>query len=621
MLDFADPVVLWILAAVPVLLLLVRWRRLPRTTAVPSLSLWEIARRMPREERTRRAPIDLRTLAELLAFSCLVLAAAIPRWRLSGEAGLDRVLVMDVSASMAALEEDGRRRIDLARQEAEEALREAGGEARFSLVLDPGGVVCQGVSAQEIQNRLENLQATDRPGNLLEAIGLAAEIARALSPGRVEQWVFTDSLPPGQARSDSTLRWFSVGQLRDNGGILSLHALPLGRQRIRASAVVANFGRFRGEFLLRARLDGAEVRLQQVSLGPGSVRWVDLGEFEARETAFFEVVLEPSDALATDNRAWADCGARSPKGLAWSGHRLEALERFFRAAGRMEPVYLAAGSAPPSPGGLTVCVQNSPTDWSEKNLLVIDPLESLPGLYRVGGSFNPGSLEVVSQHPLMRSVSLAGVRLSSARVLELSGTSWQVLARSQAGEPAIAVYEKGKTRILLVGFSLNPATTDWGLRHESFPVFWSNALEFLCGFGPKESASRARTKKTGQTFGSAGDAIQELSLEVADVSRPIVALKEATGPLVLERAGLYEILEQGLRFRFAANLFDRQETDLLRTIDTAEGRESSALRGGLAAERSGTPALRLDVLGIALAGALLLAAWGLWQSQLAGQKS
>ncbi|HEX7005302.1 MAG TPA: BatA and WFA domain-containing protein [Trueperaceae bacterium] len=188
-LSFLAPQFLWALLALPLIVVLhfLRTRRRPRV--VSALFLWRRARQAA-ESRRRFSPTWL-LLLQLLFATMAALALARPAISLQGPP--DRVLVIDASASMMALDDRGVR-LERAVREAEEllaggsrvALVRAGLEARVLAPLDS--------DRAQLREALRTLRAGDRSADLARALELAGSL---LPAGEVH--LFSDGpVPAGE---------------------------------------------------------------------------------------------------------------------------------------------------------------------------------------------------------------------------------------------------------------------------------------------------------------------------------------------------------------------------------------------------------------------------------------
>jgi hypothetical protein len=307
--SFGNPQGLWLLAlGVPILAFHFyrgRIRRLP----VPTLLFWE---RVLVEEERRTALRRLRHYASLLlnlaALVLLTSAVSDPEVKALSRPRSRVALVLDGTASMGAVEPDGRTRLDHAVDRARGFLRTLGPGDRASL-HDLSG---------------PRLPMSDDPGKLAESLAppppgrapadLRARLAEALAGGEDTTAVLFTDRPPAGAEDlleSGRLRWIRVGTPRDNSGWISGLAIRrAGEKRTTLSLTRADFsaaGTAREEILL---WNGREISRRPAKTAPGApsrVEWVLDPERhpEARieEGGLAEVALEPRDALPLDDVA------------------------------------------------------------------------------------------------------------------------------------------------------------------------------------------------------------------------------------------------------------------------------------------------------------------------------
>ncbi len=221
------PQTLWLVAVAGTagLLLLFLLRPRPTVLLVPSHVLWN--RALPR----RMNPLLKELIALLLQIAALLaIVGALGRPvseavepPLAEEEGVarprDRVVVVDCSASMAATEEDGTRRIDLARGEVEQLIAGLADGERMAIVMagaEPVVAVPLTGDTQRLGLAARTLRAGPGRADLAGALGRARSLLIGAEPP-VELRVFSDEtvaapeLPEGLA-----LIWAPVGTPRPN---------------------------------------------------------------------------------------------------------------------------------------------------------------------------------------------------------------------------------------------------------------------------------------------------------------------------------------------------------------------------------------------------------------------
>lgn len=306
---FAAAANVWMFAllGLVVLLYFLKLRRPP--CPVPSLVLW----RRVLDDRRVNAPFQrfkrqLLLWLQLLALLLLILAALQPYWKGGAGRGGRIIVLVDVSASMAALDRPGgRSRLDEAKGRIGELIDGLAGQEiclvsfsrgarRLTDFTDHAGLLRQG---------LAQLQVEDLPGRLdealrmAEALGQSGSVERVLlySDGNFEQGPWQ----PFPYRLD----YQRLGPAGPNLGITRLRALRRpGHQGWEVFAEVAAAAAQGAGGTLEILWDG-EVR-QTAAVAPGPEAPERLGfEVEALAETQVELRLKPGgfDALGSDDRA------------------------------------------------------------------------------------------------------------------------------------------------------------------------------------------------------------------------------------------------------------------------------------------------------------------------------
>ncbi len=494
--SFLAPQALWLLLLLPVVVLLHFLRARRRRQDVSALFLWQRAQ-TALARRRRFSPTWL-LVAQLLFVALASLALARPV--LAGAERPDRVLIVDVSASMAATSGDGAR-LDEAKQAARERLTGAGRVALIRAGLDARLVAPLDADAASLGAALDGLAAGDAAGDLLRAL----ELAGALLPG-AEVHVFTD-----REAGLGTATVHRVGAPVENVGI-SAFDVGVGQAFV---AVVASGAR-PAEVEVELLQDGRQLALGTVLVpagGSGSTTF-PLGELSGVVEA--RLRPPPGDALALDDVAYA--GRRA----------LQVVSNDPYA-----PLLRAVSAVP-----LTeVAVANDAAFRPDADLKVLQRagVENLPpGAYLV---FPPPAAEPTYHlirdweraDELMRFVDLGDVVVGlDPEAEEWSGDGWRVLARTADLTPAMRLRQDENGLILQLAF--HPSQSDVVLR-PAFPALVANLL------GRLDATTRLRL---GEPLPGAAEPVLEpgvyadgaafASLLAADESRlPTSAVASASG--------------------------------------------------------------------------------------------
>lgn len=444
-LGFGAPQFLWLLAALPLVVLLHYLRTRRRRQEVAALYLWRRAQQAV-VRRRRFSPTWL--LALQLAFAALA-AFALARPFLGENELPPRVIIIDASASMAARigpSPDAPTRLDEAAGIARRLLAGAGRVALIRAGLEPTLLTPLDADANLRSAAIDELAAGDASTDVSRALDLAG----ALLPG-AEVHVITDQeLMLGQA----TLH--RVGENVVNAGI---SALDIGIGQVYVG-VVGSGGR---PFEVRVTLsqEGAVLASGTVLVpvtGAGSITFPldDVrGILEAR------IDPPPGDALALDDVAYA--GAQSVRVV--SDDTYGPLIRVLTAVPNVEASY--------SVGARLLS--------ADLRVLRSASAESLlPGAHLI---FAPPAAQprfaVVRDwdraHPLTRFVDLRDlvVGLGPAEAAWEEESGWQVLARTSELEPVLRAREVDGAWQVQAAF--HPSQSDLVLR-SAFPTLVANVV-------------------------------------------------------------------------------------------------------------------------------------------------
>ena len=176
--SFANPLALWLLSAIPAVLLFHFYRVQRRAVRVTTLRFWEPVARDQGATRAawRRFKPNWLLLFQLLAVLALVLALARPTLTLDVVGWPRLVLIIDTSASMKATDVPGGR-FTAAREQAQAVLAALQpGQQVMLMSSRPEVLVPFGENAQPLREQLEALRPGDSEGKLEEAIQIAWEL-------------------------------------------------------------------------------------------------------------------------------------------------------------------------------------------------------------------------------------------------------------------------------------------------------------------------------------------------------------------------------------------------------------------------------------------------------------
>lgn len=607
--------------AIPIVLLwFLKQRREP--IEVPTTFLW---RKSLEEERVspliRNLTTSLLLLLQLLALLLLAFAAAaaVLNLRLSGEVR-NVVLLVDRSASMGATDADGGSRLDAAKERVRELLSTLrGGDRAMLVAFDREAKILSNFTddADALTRLLDRIEPRDAETAPAEALRTAAGATAALALGAAEIFLFSDGafppveeLPPGL--EGASLTYVAAGKTGANAGIVSLTLQSGLDTGARLFVGVANAGEEPATRTLALRredrtLDAREATVPPRSRGGAAFDLSDWGP------GAYEVVLEPTDVLAADDRACVVLGDDPMRRILLVTRGNPALLRLRDIHPRVE-VY----SVPPDEVTADVGA-----DVGRFDLTVFDgvqPETVAPGAGNLGPSAlwidcvprdgdvglgvpvaDPEVVDWNRGHPLNRNVDWSDVRIARASPVVAPEGAVPLLETTEG--PLVAALPGAGERVVF-GFRLEESNLPIRL---AFPIFLANLLDRAFHPGGAE----------GEGYVSAGHPITRVlppGLESATVRDPagraetLKALPDGSVSFPgTDRTGFYRIDLGSTSERVAVSFLSEAETDIgpRETVDVA----GEPVTSDPEAVEANYP-LRRPLLWAALA--VLLLEWTLW---------
>jgi len=547
-----------------VLIALYLWERSRRRVDVPSLLLWQIV--PDAVVRTNRFRPDWLFVLQCLVLALLIAGLADPYRNGPAPAGTARaVIVLDQSASMQARE--GRNtRFDLARNAVQTRVAALGGDDELMLIgaaHHPRVVAPFTRDHAEVLRRLAELQPVDARANLDAALAVATRAAEQPEhPATVE--LFTDA-PPEQvaARWRGRVALVEIGETDDNLAIEGLQVTQGRFQDYReahAFVAVRNFAHREAHGVLTLQIDDAVFSRRGFSLGARSVGGFPLQNLPA--PGVLSASLEVDDALAADNRAYADVQPVRPvRVLAVTDSPLlqSELQRIAHATPNLQFLFTTTAEYRGPDGADVVLFHRiAPAFPPDAASLYIAP-EGPASPFPVRGVFSAVPiLDWDTHHPV-----LAGVRpelpFALAAAQDLVVPSWAdpfISSRADGRDIALALAgERDGHRRAALAFDLatdNLLSAD----HVNLLLVFLNLLDWLA---PTDTS--VRIVRTGDV--EVIDHLPELPRHVVDPRRHESLLPAATSVrLETEYAGEYRVAADGTTVRVFANFIDPQESDI-----------------------------------------------------------
>lgn len=327
---------LFALAAPLVLFYFLKLKR-PRVQ-VPSLVLW---RRVVQDRRVnspfQRFRRNLLLLLQLLLLLLLATAALQPFWRAGPERAERVPVLLDTSASMAALDRPGgRSRLELAKKRVEAVIDGLLPDQRMCLIAfdRTARKIADFTDNKRVLRRaLEEARVSEVESDLEEALRMTAAVARG--GGFEEVLLLSDGNVPKRAHFDLPFRlnYRKLPPAGPNAGITRFAARRDAAGHWQVFVVLRASARMSGPARLAVRAGGRGLAERHVTLRGGERERLSF-EFAGRESAQLEARLESTefDSLAADNVAYLrlpkmrPLQAHVPAGLPAYRHALEAMD-------------------------------------------------------------------------------------------------------------------------------------------------------------------------------------------------------------------------------------------------------------------------------------------------------
>ena len=557
---FQQPVALWLLGLIPVVLLLHMLRAAANRQLVPSAFLWRQLGRDPEVARRWRPPrMTWVLLLQILAIAAASFALSQPR--VTTPPGKHVVVVLDASGSMLATDERPTR--------FDEAVRRARLLLATMSPVDVATIVRAGPRPRTVVTEADSGAAqaalTDVRGGggasaMREALFVASDIARRSVDRDAEIVVLTDGafVDPGDLTPlGVSTRFEIIGRDVANRAVTSLSVArqPGGPGTQSAVARLANYGDQPARVGLSLFVDDVLSDRRDVEIG-GKGQTVAAFDVPAgvRRVA---VKLAGGDALPADDFAEVSVDIGFVRRVLLVTRRPEALERALRAIPDLTVDTVSPDRYDGSGAEIVVLDGVVPTTLPSGQLIVVNPpagQQLLPVGPEIQGiqfsDFDP-------RHPLLQAVDLSAVRLAKATPFQTP--PWARVVAQAPGGPLILEGRENGRSVIGLGFEPSGSGID---RMIAFPLLVANAISFLGGGDLAPSLLPGRTVSL-----PVAPNITSVSLELPDGQEKRLTIEGGAVRLEeIELPGRYVIREAGVGAGepriFAVNMADDVESSI-----------------------------------------------------------
>jgi hypothetical protein len=533
--NFLNPAAIAVAAAltIPPLIALYFLKLRRDVRLVPSTLLWKRAV----EDLHVNAPFQRLRKSLLLLLQLLILilgaiALGKPMWETAQTSESTIILLIDQSASMAVVEEGGRTRLDLAKEQARRCVENMGDDSRAMVIAfcDRATVVSSFDSdKQALRRKIDSIEQTQSTSLLNEAVGLAEAYAQNLiiggdKPGsdiapesaapNASVFLFTDGRIEDARRvapqklDVAKMQVTRIGTRGDNVGITSMDARRDYErpEMLQVTATVQNFGPNPVNVDAVLYVDGRNVDVQSLPLDPadpasdaadpppGSLKLAAFDEIEFGGGGVVEVVLQIDDALPADDHAWTilDPPRRTKVLLVTDGNMFldDVLPTLPLDLVTMSGEQYERAADPEIRDGerslfdVVILDRHSTARLPQGNYFFWGAVPKIEGVTAGPVISDQVIFNWDETHPVLRHV--AGETIEVAQWLQLTLPKEAVSIIDGQTSPVLAYLARDASQFLISAFSLivrdehgnDLVNTDW-FASADFVVFMQNALQFL----------------------------------------------------------------------------------------------------------------------------------------------
>jgi von Willebrand factor type A domain/Aerotolerance regulator N-terminal len=607
----------WLFLLLPVLVLLYLLKLRREDRLISSTYLWQkMIRDMEANTPWQKLRRNLLLLLQLLFLGVLIFSIARPYLKTPGFNSQTAVLIMDISASMAATDIQPNR-LESAKQTANQIVEELPAEARISVITageKSRTIISLSTDRRGIHQAIDQISLSTGGCNL----GIALQIAKAIAERQpdVQIIILSDGNVelPERITISGIVRFISIGVKKDNQAIqmLNLQTNPSDHS-LSAFAQVTNYSPSPVKRRLAFFADGTLANAFDLNLAPNGEQAI-LAEGIISTTQVIEARLMPdssgADYLGLDDHAYAIPQPVAPEKVVLVSDGNLFLETALKLLPYLELEVLKPEQPVDAAAGLVIydgLIPGSP-ELPAGNLLFIAPPAST-SLFTVTGMLQlPEPVAVEPVDPLIEHINLGGINILDAVNLVQPTWSKVLIADAKNQAPLLLAGESAGRRIAILTFDLH--RSDFPLQ-VGFPLLVSNLINWLT---PGSQTPRQVAPGDALIFSEPlATSDQVATLQITRPDGTTAQYNYLDGKVVFAdtgELGVYKVDSgDGEISRFAVNLFSPQESQL--EPQTAIQIAGITPAAGSSLQQNGEKELWRLVAGLALL--LLVIEWLVYQ--------
>lgn len=561
--NFLAPLAFAFAASIPVVIVFYLLKRKRVVKLVSSTLLWQkfLA------DTQASAPFQKLRKNWLLYLQILLLALAVlaltrPYFATKAKPAQLRVVILDGSASMQAVDETPSR-FEKARAEALKWVDSLKDEDQMVVLLAGANTeVKQSATSEKaaLRRALQVCAASDSPTRLVPALKMAESLVRDRRSAEVH--LFSDGAVPELSEFENKalpLIYHRVGQRANNLGItaLDVRANPEDATQRAIYASVGNFSSNTMSADLELVLDGRLLETRPLAIPAGQTAPQVFTASQAGD-GVFTVRLTAKDDLAADNEASIVSLLPKPVKVMLISRGNRLIEKALKAAPNVQLV--TANDLTDAAAGFDFVVLDGvvPTVWPKGNVLAFRTVNT-NWVESVAAVEAPVIVDWKSTHPLLRYAGFDNVQIVQS--LTARAPTWAVSILEAPQAPLILAGDLGRQRIVWVGF--DPLESNWPLR-VSFPIFIANAVEWL---NPANAKNSQLLVKAGDPFRLAlSEPVKSAEVKLPDGSTKSLSVDATANEIVFGdtlKQGTYRLRAGTNDTAFCVDLLDAAESNIL----------------------------------------------------------
>lgn len=578
---FLNPSAFYLLAFIPIVVLLHFLKLRRRHHVVPSVMLWlEAIEDMKANVPFQRLRHSFLLPLQILFLLVVVGGVARPALRQLGGLGEQSILVIDTSASMGATDL-GKTRLDVAKAEALKLINRLGADGQM-MIMDtsrPPHNIRQIFTSdrEKLHQVVENLSVAHTGPSLRPVFDSVASYAgesgvqTSLEPDTIGVVFISDNFRrlPNSA-SSAQLQEIGSGNQSENIAIVQFSVtralIPPNRYQVLVG--VQSFADTPKEFQIQLGIEGKSFFEDETVVLPPKETTSILFSLDDDERFHGQVVtasLDINDDLSADNSAAAILHPPPKwKMLLVSNRNPLPLNAILKTDPHVSlnqiqtSDYHGVGD-----NDILIFDQFVPNPLPEGNIVFLNPVGGLPFMPTQD---NGQPTRVIDQHPthrVMRDVSLIDLEVKVSLQTQLPLWGIPLVETSQA--PLIWLGERDHQKMIVFAFDpFDPDISNFAASIPAAPILMSQCLEWL---GRSTSAIQPDLVRTGEPVKiwiEHPNEVEEVIVQLPDGTRRELNTQEARIVFAdTTQIGVYTVFVDGEPLgRFTANLLNPQESDL-----------------------------------------------------------